>query len=139
MNLRRTETSLARFTMGCLVLYVPAETWVSYPGLLHPMYLVDVVAMVLLFFGARHSLKARPRCAPGLLAAGWAWASANGWRATSWRVLEVSDGGALDHGNAELWATGIATAISLACLAVALLVVVRSSAGEESAEELRHG
>lgn len=128
MDPRRAETRLARFTLALLVLYVPLETWVSWPyGLLHPMYLVDVIAMLLMFFGARRSLRARPGSSPGLLAAAWAWTAANGWRATSWRWLESVQGGALDHGRPELWLTAFGTLVALSCFAVTLWLVTRET------------
>jgi hypothetical protein len=82
--------------------------------------------MVLLLAGARRSLRARPRPAPALLAAAYAWAAANGWRATFLRVSEVRRGGALEHGGGELWAVAIATGIALGCLALSLYLVVRA-------------
>lgn len=125
-SLRKLETRLAYFTLAILVVYVPAETYASLPyGLWSPFYLVDVVAMVLLFWGALHSLRSRPRRAPGVLAAGYAWAAANGWRATAIRMHRLSEGEELDFGSAEIWAVGAATGITLICLAVALFVVVR--------------
>jgi hypothetical protein len=128
MNLRKAETHLARFTLGGLVVYVPVETWVSLPyGLWNPFYLVDLIAMLLLFFGAVHSLRARPRPAPGVLCAAYAWTAANGWRATFGRVLELSEGGELDYGTTELWTVGVGTALVLACLALSLFLVVRAS------------
>ena len=128
MEPRQAETHLARFTLLLLIPYVPIETWTSLPyGLLHPMYLVDVVAMVLMFFGARRSLQARPKASPGLLAAAWGWTTANGWRATSWRWLELAEGGKLDHGRPELWLTGTGTLIALACFALSLWLVTRES------------
>lgn len=131
MDLRRTETRLAYFTLAVLIPYVPIETWTSWPhSLLHPMYLVDVVAMVLLFVAARRSLRIRPRTAPALLAAAWGWAAANGWRATSWRALEVTSGGTLELGRIELWVTGFATVIALACFALSLFLVVRIESRE---------
>ena len=52
-RLRELETGLASTTLGLLVFYVPIETWASWPyGLLNPFYLVDVIAMALLFLGA---------------------------------------------------------------------------------------
>ena len=61
MTPRSVETTIARFTLGLLLVYVPAETWVSWPsGLTDPFYLVDVVAFALLLWGAVTSLRARP-------------------------------------------------------------------------------
>ena len=60
MDLRKTETALAHFSIAVLVIYFPVETWVSLPyGLWNPFYLVDFIAMVLLLWGGVHSLRAR--------------------------------------------------------------------------------
>jgi hypothetical protein len=125
MNHRQIETGLARFTLGALVIYVPVETWVS-DGLLNPFYIVDLIAMVLLFVGAVRSLRARPDSAPGIMCAAFAWTAANGWRATFGRLVEIRSGRELDYGTAELWAVGAATAITLGCLTVSLLLVARA-------------
>ena len=128
MTLRQVETGLAWFTLGALVIYVPVETWASLPeGLWNPFYLVDLIAMILLFWGVMRSLRARPASSPGVLCAAYAWSSANGWRATFGRLYEILRGGELDHGVVELWAVGIATTIGLLCLALSLFLVVRSS------------
>ncbi len=122
---RKAETALARFSIALLVIYFPVETWVSLPyGLWNPFYLVDFIAMVLLLWGGVHSLRARPGRAPGLLAAAWGWAAANGWRGTFWRVFDIYEGGELDYGMAELWAVGIATTLALACFLLSLVLVV---------------
>ena len=132
MSLRRIETGLAYFTLGALVVYVPVETYVSLPeGLWNPFYIVDVIAMILMFWGALHSLRARPVRSPGLLCAAYAWASANGWRATFGRMFEILEGGKLDHGAVEMWAVAIGTGIGIGCLIISLFLVVRSSHSEE--------
>lgn len=128
MDVRRTETTLARFTLSLLLVYVPAETFVSWSadyGLLNPFYLVDLIAMVLLFWGARRSLRARPRPAPGVLCAAYAWTASNGWRATWGRAFALMEGGRLDYGAAELLVVAVASALSLVCLALSLYLVVR--------------
>jgi hypothetical protein len=132
------ETPLAYATLAVLALYVPLETWVSWKhGLLNPFYLVDVIAMVLLFTGAMRSLAARPRSAPGVLCAGMAWSAANGWRATFRRMLEPQRGGALDYGAAELWTVAAATSLSLVCLAVSIYLVVRAEDAETATSASR--
>ena len=126
-RLRQIETGLAYTTLGLLVLYVPIETWVSLPsGLFNPFYIVDVIAMALLFVGAIASLRARPRAAPGILCAGIAWAAANGWRATFGRIVELRRGGSLDHGVVEMWTVSLATTLALASLGLALYLVARA-------------
>ena len=129
-QLRRLETGLAYLTLALLALYVPVETWASWgEGLLNPFYIIDVIAMVLLFAGAVRSLGARPRPAPGVLCAGLAWSAANGWRATFGRVVEVRSGATLDHGAAELWVVGVATLLALVCLGLSIYLVVRADRG----------
>lgn len=67
---RRTETRLAIPSLFCLAVFAPIETIASWQmmggphALVHPGYLGDVVGFVLLFVGARRSLRARPRRAP---------------------------------------------------------------------------
>ena len=125
--LRRVETCLAYATLALLIVYVPLETFVSLPdGLLSPFYLVDAIAMALLFAGARQSLRARPRPAPGLLCTAIAWAASNGWRATFGRIAEVRSGGTLDYGATELWTVAVATALSLGSLALSIYLVVHA-------------
>ena len=134
MDWRGVETALARFVFVALVVYFPLETWVSLPhGLLNPFYLVDFIAMLLLFTGALVSLRARPRPAPGLLCAAWGWTAANGWRGTSWRVFELIEGGQLEHGRAEAWVVGIASSIALGCFVLSLVLVVRDERSRREA------
>jgi len=123
MNRRRIETAVAWFTLGALVVYVPAETYVSWTrGLLNPFYVIDATAMALMLWGAAHSLRARPRPAPGLLCGAYGWAAANGWRATFGRLDEMRAGGELDYGVAEAWVVGLATLIAITCFAVLLVL-----------------
>lgn len=123
MTRRRIESGIAWLTLGALVIYVPGETYVSWLSGLHdPFYLVDLIAMILLGLGAVHSLRARPRCAPGLLCGAYGWASANGWRSTFWRIEELRAGGELEYGAMEAWVVGGVSAIALVCF-VALLVI----------------
>jgi hypothetical protein len=129
MSSRALETGLARFTLGMLLIYAPVETWASLPdGLLNPFYLVDFIAMVLLFAGAVVSLRARPLRSPGLLCAAYGWTAANGWRATFGRVAEIERGGALAHGTAEMWTVAIGSALALAGFAVLLYLVAKAPA-----------
>jgi len=126
---RRVETGLARFTLVSLAVTFPAETWVSLPyGLSHPFYLVDLIAMILLFWGAWRSLRARPRSSPAILCAAYGWAASNGWRATFGRISALAEGEALDHGPAEAWVVGAASAIALGSFVLSLVLVVRRAA-----------
>jgi hypothetical protein len=128
VNARAIETGLARFTLGALLIYAPVETYVSIPyGLLSPNYLVDFIAMILLGWGALHSLRARPYASPGILCAGFAWCAANGWRATAWRWRELKQGGALEYGTAEIASVAGSTALALVCLVLTLYLVMHAA------------
>lgn len=125
-GLREVETSLARCTLSALVVYFPLETWASWSdGLTDPFYLVDLIAMALLLWGAVHSLRARPNAAPGVLCGAFGWTAANGWRATFGRIQEISQGGTLDHGAAELWLVSIGTGLALLLFGLSLYLVVQ--------------
>ncbi len=131
-DLRRTETALARATLVTLLLYFPVETWTSWRHeywLFNPFYVIDLIAMLALLYGAIRSLRARPRPAPAALCAAYAWTAANGWRATADRLFELRDGGRLDYGSVELWVVGGATVLSLMCLVSAFYLTVRAEAG----------
>ena len=133
-DLRKTETALARGTLIALLLYFPVETWASWRHeywLFNPFYLIDLIAMLMLLYGAMRSLRARPRPAPGALCAAYAWTAANGWRATWGRAFELRDGGRLDHGSLELWVVGGATVLSLMCLTWSFYLMVRAEADRE--------
>ena len=84
-----------------------------------------------MLYGGLHSLHARPRPAPGPLAAAWGWASANGWRATAWRWIDWLDneGKRLDHGQVELWVVTIVSLLALIFFGVALSLVARRPRG----------
>lgn len=91
-RLRKIETALARFTLAALLVYIPGETIFSWPELLHPGYLVDVIAFALLFFGGFHSLRNRPRRAAGPLCAAWGYCACLGWRCYFMRVYSRERG-----------------------------------------------
>ena len=126
-----SNPTLARFSLAALIVYFPIETWVSLPyGLWHPMYLVDFIAMCLLAFGGIYSLRSRPDPAPGPLCAAYGWASANAWRATAWRWIDVFETGGekLDRGMLEVWVVTVAAVLALGLFALSLVLVVRSRA-----------
>jgi hypothetical protein len=126
---RSIETVLARATLIALLLYFPVETWTSWRHdywLFNPFYVIDLIAMLLLLYGAVRSLRARPRMAPGALCAAYAWTAANGWRATWGRAFELRDGGQLDYGSVELWVVGGATLLSLMCLASSFYLLIHA-------------
>lgn len=127
MTARTLETGLANFTLGVLAIYFPLETFASWGELTHPFYLVDLIGMLLLLWGALRSRRARPAGAPGILAAGWAWVASNGWRAAFGRVEWLQAGNALDFGLAELCAVFCGLLLALVCLGVSLRLVAKTT------------
>jgi len=125
MSSRAAENRLAYFTLVYLACYAPIETWASWPHLTSPFYLIDAIGMAQLLWGSVHSLAARPRRAPGLLAAGWAWTAANYWRAFFDRVRYVNEGGNLQLGAPEYWTVGGALVMALLCLALSASMTAR--------------
>lgn len=136
MDARKVETILARVTLAFVAIYFPVETFVSWPyGLLNPFYIVDLIAMVLLAWGAARSLRSPPRSCPAVLCAAYGWTAANAWRSAALRIYEVRGAARLDYGNTEYWIVMISTALILVCFAVALWLVVKTrddSAGVSS-------
>jgi hypothetical protein len=130
MTARQIETRLAYVSFGVLAIYAPVETIYSWPGGLgSPYYIVDVIAIGLIFGGALRSLRARPGTAPGLLTAGWAWGGANFWRAAFDRIAKVEAGGHLGLGSVELQFVCAELVVALICLAVGIVLVIRSRDG----------
>jgi hypothetical protein len=134
MPARSLETGLARVTLAMLIIYVPAETWVSLAeGLLSPFYIIDAIAMALLLYGALHSLRARPRRAPGILCGAYGWTAANGWRATADRWSHLAEGGELAYGPLELYVVGCATALAIAGFLIAMYLAASSAQDDAGA------
>jgi hypothetical protein len=126
MDSRKIETILARFTLGFVAIYFPVETYASWRyGLLNPFYVVDLIAMILLVWGALRSLRASPSSRPAILCAAYGWTAANAWRSATGRIYEVRGGGRLDFGDAEFWIVIVSTALILACFAVSLVLTAR--------------
>ena len=121
----RPEQSLATYTLWVLVFYAPIETWASWPELYSPYYLVDLIAMVLLALGVVRSRQGQALTSLTLMAAGWGWLGANGWRATADRFELLAQGGALEFGAAEMCFVVCGTVASLIGVAWSLHVVTR--------------
>lgn len=111
---------LIGFTITWLVVYVPLETYVSAigAGVFTFGYLIDVVGMVLMAAGVLAARRTPPDY--GILAAGWAWTSANFWRGTMERYWAVEQGRSLQFGSGELIAGPILTAMAMAALGASL-------------------
>ena len=127
MTPRSVETFIARCTLVLLLIHAPLETWASWPALMNPFHLVDVVGFALLLWGAVASLRARPDVAPGILCAGYAWSGANGWRALAVHIGTLEQGGPVDAGL--VWLLAMREVAALVGLALLLLLVVESRTG----------
>jgi hypothetical protein len=106
-----------------LLLYVPLETWVSWPGLYHPMYVIDFVGMALLAWGVMRFRSSAHQGAV-ILTAGWAWTAANFWRGTEKRFMAHASGIPMDFGPSERWIGVALTAIIIVMAAIALRVAL---------------
>jgi hypothetical protein len=130
---RQIETALAKFSLLALAVFAVIETyasWVMFGGaraLIHPGYLQSVVGMLLLYFGACHSLRMRPRPAPGVMCAAHAFWAGIAWRATQARVYYMAEGGTLTFGAPELWATAAATLLTFGAFTLSLYLTYQSS------------
>ena len=135
---RTTETRHAVTTAIGLAVYAVLETvasWQMFGGakaLIHPGYLHSLTGMGLLFAGAFHSLRARPRPAPGLMCASHAWYAATFWRAATLRINIAEGGSQLFYGSPELWVTIGAAGVVIAMFAVSLVLTYH-------AESATHG
>lgn len=129
---RRTETRLATLTLFGLAVFAPIETLASWQmmggprALVHPGYLGDVAGFVLLFVGARRSLRARPRRAPAVMCASHAWWAGFGWHAAALRYSFVQRGDQLFYGSPELWATVGATAFVIVVFIGSLILTYQA-------------
>lgn len=138
-KLRTIETRLAILTLVGLAVYTPLETmasWQMFGGpaaLIHPGYLQSLTAMVLLAVGAWHSLRARPRRAPGLLCASHAWCAGTFWHAAVLRLTFVQRGTHLFYGSPELMIVAGGAVIAFGMFSVSLFLTYRaeSASGPE--------
>lgn len=137
------ETRIAKLTLIALAVFAPIETYASWQmlggakGLIHPAYIVTFTGMVLMLVGARHSLRARPRCSPALMCIAHAWIVAYGLRGVIWRTRAVGQGLELHFGIVELWATAAAVTVGVAILCVSLVLTLRASGAGEYPASLR--
>ncbi len=111
---------LTGFTITWLCVYVPLETFASIAGagLFTFGYLIDVVGMVLMTAGVVFARRQPPSYV--VLAAGWAWTSANFWRGTMERYWAVDQGRSLQFGPNELVVGPILTGLAIAALGCTL-------------------
>lgn len=128
MNHRHGQTRLAAFTLALLIVYAPIETWYSLPKLWDPFYVVDLIGIVLLLVGLVRLRRDPVSPHLPILIAGYAWTSANFWRAFFGRVLEIAGGGELDYGWAELCFTICVLIIALGGLVWSLALNTRHAA-----------
>jgi hypothetical protein len=98
-------------------------------GLLHPAYIMDVVGMGLMLWGARAALK-RQTVAPAILAVAWSWTAATMWRATVDRFWYASLGRELYAGRVELWLAPVITVLAVLPMIASLAVVLKQARSE---------
>lgn len=126
MRSRTPESAFAGISLVLGAVYAIGETGFSWRyGLLSPYYLVDFVAFALLIAGGVVALRARPRSAPGVATAGWAWTGANFWRATLARVEAQKAGTALSIGSSEVPAAIAMTGVAMIGMGVGLWLLLR--------------
>ena len=116
-------------TFAWLAVYVPLETYLTWSiagvrGFIHSSYILNVVGMSLMFWGAVWTRKRTP-AGPALLAIGWSWTAATFWRATSDRFWWVSLGHPLYAGPIELWLAPALTALAVGGLVASMVLVFR--------------
>lgn len=122
----RVERILTWFTLVFAVVFAPIETIVSWKyGLLSPYYLVDALGIVLLFWGAMRSIRRRCTSSPSVMTVGWAWMSANFWRAAMERDLKFQQGGTLDLGEHEIRLAVAITALAILCMATGIWLMTQ--------------
>ena len=123
---RALETGLAWFTLAALAVYAPSETWISRGDLSSPGYIVDAIAMVLLFVGAVYSLLARPHSGIAPLAAAWGWTACLWWRSYFTRKISRERGLGIYEGQETLETiAGYATIIGLVVFGTSLYLAFR--------------
>ncbi len=122
------RTTLAAATLVGVLIYLPIEVYTSWKlgALLRFAFLIDLVGIGLLSAGGLGVWRNRP-VGPGLLVAGWAWTSANFWRATMERYATVAQGGTLYAGEIELWLGPGVTGVAMLALGASLRLALRAA------------
>lgn len=131
MTTERLADGLTKFTFVWLIVYAPLETFVTWSiagvgGFLYSSYILDVVGMGLMLWGAVRTRRGSP-AGSAVLAVGWSWTAATFWRATSDRFWWVSLGHELYAGPMELWLAPALTAVAVAALAASMVLVFRQA------------
>lgn len=109
MDATRRGASLVTFTVIVLVIYAPLETWYSLPALWDPFYLVDLIAMLLLAWGASRCRRDPSTRSLAVLTAAYGWGAANAWRALFGRAADLVRDGTSRVGGAEWVFVGVGT------------------------------
>jgi hypothetical protein len=116
-------------TFAWLAAYIPLESYVTWSiagvgGFLHSNYILNMVGMGLMLWGAVATRKGKPT-GPAVLAIGWSWTAATFWRATSDRYWWVSQGHQLYAGPIELWLAPALTALAVGGLVASIVLIFR--------------
>ena len=130
--MKRLRQLISAATFAWLAVYIPLETYVTLDiagprGLLYASYVLNVVGMATMLWGAVTTWRRRP-AGSAVLAVGWSWTAATFWRATSDRYWWAANGNTLYAGPAELWVAPLLTALAVACLVASLVLVFREAA-----------
>jgi hypothetical protein len=117
---------LAAVTLLWVLVYLPLEVYASWDlgALLRFAFLIDIVGIALLTAAAAAAFR-RHYSAPTLLVAGWAWTSANFWRATMERYWAAAQGATLYAGEIELWLGPGLTGLAMLLLGLSLTLSFR--------------
>jgi hypothetical protein len=135
-RLRTIETRLAALTLVLAALFAPVETFVTVQmfggitGIVHPGFVASVGGVVLAVAGALRSLRARPRRAPALMCAAYAWGAGGLWHSLGGRFQFWREGGELFYGSIDLWGPTLMVALATALLALSAYLVFKSEGRE---------
>lgn len=133
MTTRRLAHWTTLFTFAWLIVYAPLETYVTWSiagisGLLYSSYILDVVGMGLMLWGAVATKRGAP-AGSAILAVGWSWTAAVFWRATADRFWWASLGHTLYFGPSELWLAPAITTVAVGAFVASLLLAIRQAKG----------
>ena len=136
MGQRRVRSVVVFITWLAAIVFVPAETYLTFVGPPYPLpgvgelsgYAVNVLGAGLAVWGAQ-ALRRGKSYAEGFLAAGWAWTTAAAWRATNLRYWYAAEIGELDFGRVELWVGPLFVIVAAVALIGSLVLLAGRGGG----------